>query len=1148
MQREWDEVHKPLIDQLVAMGWTHLPRCSPGSTGSGRDSFTDVVLPGRLRDAVHRINPGPDGRPWLDGPRLDTIVSKVMTGIGRGVPGNLAFTELLTGAELTVEGLSDPDRPRPIRLIDWDEPENNDLLAVSKFQIDTPIGPKANIELDLVLFVNGLPLVVVECKAPGPGAVDHAIEQLLDYAGAARDGAVADLVRFVQLLVATDREGAEYGTITAEPAHFASWQATDDDVQKQARDDLGKFAELPLLPQEVLAAEMLRPKRLLDIVRNFTVSQRSRGRTTKIVARWPQYRAVQRMIARLEGRHQEIAAGKRPDHRGGVIWHTQGSGKSLTMTFLVRALRRHQDLSGFKVVVVTDRIDLEDQIAASLGGSGQTPHRATSVDSARADLARDTPDLILVTIQKAQRDEDADDGVEESLGEDQDDTHVQVSMANANPEIVVLVDEAHRSQDSWLHARLRAMVPNAVLIGFTGTPILSGTRKHTSEIFGPIIDPYTLKHAEKDGAVVPVRYEAWEAGAEIVERLALDTGFDEAVPEADRRQRVLGHAARSREVLEAADLIRLKAEHMFHHWVRYILPDRFSAQVVAVSRKAAVRYREALKDARDRLLAELDSLSPSVLHDPAPDVDERVELLRLAHDNRELLEQLDVVPVISQGRRSGGSNSQDGRSADPAEWRRWTMKEQQRKHIARFKDGLGDQPASAHEPWQIYVPEGDAVLSVGDPWHTPAEPRQLRLEAKTGSPSAPIAFLTVKSMLLTGFDAPVEQVLYVDRPMKNVELLQAIARTNRPSRNKKFGLVVDYVAIADALVRAMADYDIDHLQDVIGDTDAQAFMQRLDEAAVPWLREQHRSVLNFLTGLGISSLESAGDREQLLAFLDDVELRADFDEKTKSFLIAVNAVLPRPQALQYEAAVRQLGEVQYLARCRYRDSQDSFNPRRYGAKVRALIDKHIQATDVVQRIPPVEITAPDFAEKVEALPDDRARALEMKHALRSHISARLTSDPVTYQRLSDRLEEILERLGEDHDFGQAFLAMMDLHGDTVAQDQVVNEHGLDRWTEQPVYSLLEQALAALPDEATTLRIDLVDRARLLSRTIAVEVQPHHFPYNGQVRDRARKTLVGKLKWDVKLPLSAARYTADRLMELATRNRERFLRLVSKSAM
>ena len=248
---ERDEVEQPLIDQLVAMGWTHLQFAGPGD---GRQTFSEVILEDRFRHAVRAINLDPDGQPWLDDERLTTIVNRAIREPEQGVQGNIAFTELLTGAELTVEGRPDWDDGlrQPVRLVDWEHPERNELLVVSQFRIDTFEGRRPYVVPDLVLFVNGLPFAVIECKNPGPTAVDEAITQLHGYASDA-----PDIARFTQLLIATDRETAQYGTITSPPEYFATWRLVEPAIEQTIRAETGKPTDQPLLEQEILVGEMV---------------------------------------------------------------------------------------------------------------------------------------------------------------------------------------------------------------------------------------------------------------------------------------------------------------------------------------------------------------------------------------------------------------------------------------------------------------------------------------------------------------------------------------------------------------------------------------------------------------------------------------------------------------------------------------------------------------------------------------------------------------------------------------------------------------------------------------------------------------------------------------------------------------------------
>ncbi|PZT76866.1 type I restriction endonuclease subunit R [Streptomyces sp. AC1-42W] len=1219
-QPEYDKTEKPLIDQLVAMGWNHVQGGAPGepatlTSASERTSFTQVVYEHRFRDTVARLNPDPrfdDGRTWLSPAQLSHLLARIQgtapgQGLaGRGSAGNREATDMLRNGinARTVPGWR-PENPEHIRLIDWDgqfgpvakgeeagTARGNDLLVVSQFRVERkgaePVTP------DLVLFVNGLPWVVIECKAPllterdSRAALDAAVDQVIGYAGADSAAPVAEFVRYAQVIIGTDRDHAELGTVTAGPEHFAPWRTVRPRSEADVRADVGKGESTPLTPQDVLVAGVLHPDHLLTLVRDFTTWAGHGNRAGKIIGRYQQFRAVLTLSARLRDRSEAVAAERDVSQRGGVVWHTQGSGKSLTMAFLVRHLRSNPDLAGHKVVVVTDRIDLEKQIRRSLGVSEEKVHRASSVKSARKYLAVDVPDLVLITLQKARKDDMADDGSAESLGEDPEDTDEDESdekinearihnlVANPHHTVVVLIDEAHRGNSHWQHARLRAMLPNAVLVGFTGTPIIDKRRKTTEKIFGAFADTYTLRDAERDGSVVPVRYEAYAVPFEVIEKAALDAKFDEKIPgDPQQRVRVLNKFARRKEILEAPSVIAAKADRILHHWATSALPDRFGAQVVAVSRLAAVRYRTALLTARDRLLERLDALDPDLAHDPLAALhttDEERELLNLL-PHRHILASLDAAVVISKG--------QPGKPKDPEDWKPWTTKSHQDAHIARFKDGIGDPLAAADDPsWDVdphgtVSPGWGTAAESGEVWHeTPqGEEAGRRESAPTESDDdngeAPMAFLLVQSMLLTGFDAPVEQVLYLDRAMKGAGLLQAVARTNRPYRSKKWGQVVDFIGIGPELARSLAAYDQEHLRQVFGYDDVsvdqldralgagptegagtrsddsrqagparEGLLLQSDMAANVLLSDLDKKICAFL-GMDAVLLADETRREDLLARLADPSLRGEFDELVRDFLTAVNAVLPRPEALRYEDAVRQLGETQILARRRYLDGRDQFSPRRYGAKVRQLISQHLRVTGIEQRVPPVELTDADFMERINANHDPRARTAYMTSSLDLHITAHIASDRGRYTRFSERLDEITRRMAQD--FEQAAADLGDLIRDVNAPaEEPDGAGGLAPRTEQPVYRLLCQQL----DEAGATSIpegaDFYQAARGLAADIAVLVRPAQFVTLADTQDRVRKELRFQLEAHLDMDWEHTGPLANLLLELAVERREDFL--------
>lgn len=1155
---------RPVCELLGVLGWPEIVAADPWSDipEDGRRNYREVLLLDRFREQVRAINPGPDGDPWLDEQRLDHICSLINHAVDRPdlVEANKEFTELLLQG-LVVPGPPgwDGGRGQRIRLVDWDDPARNDLLAIRNFRLDRPLdGGSTQAVLDFVLFVNGLPLAVVRDPVSDPSAtVNRSIADLRSYTGMRQDGPVESIPRLfacAQLLVATNGGSqAKLGTITSAPEHFAEWKTTAPVPSAQIRSEFGVSPDR-LSGLERLVIGVLRPACLFDLVRNFTAFRQTDDRTMKLVARYPQFKAVHEIIRRLLRRTPGTP--ERGDDRGGVVWHTQGSGKSFTMAFLVRKLRTTPELSGFKVVVAVDRVDLRAQLGDSLALAGETIYEAGGVRHARELLSDDVPNIVMIMMQHAQRDADATAGARHGpgrLGTDALDDGVSFPELTRSQQVVVIADEAHRTQQGWLHARLRHGLPGAAWIGFTGTPLTRQDRRRqtTTGIFGGYLDSYTLADSVADRATVPIRYEQRRSSEFIVDRAELDADYEREVGGTPEEREASQRSISTRQVLEAEDLIAVKARDMLRHWVSTVLPNGFKAQVAAASRLAAVRYRAALLRARDDLTAELAAFRAAKSGDPEsvrdhPDRD----FLEPALPFEPLLRIIDFVPVISAGDRKDPQTGELLR--DPPEWARWTDKSSSQAHIDRFKERLpapeatrtpggvpgagpwtGEEPGagpgrSGVGPWQESV-QPDTSMSYGLPgrWDSSAVPGP---EPSVGP--APIAFVIVQSRLLTGFDAPVEQVLYLDRAIQGVELLQAIARVNRPARLKTVGLVVDYAGVSRHLDAALAMYDEEDIRD------ATTFLNSDD---VPRLREARDAVRNFLAENGIGRLTDAAESANLLAALADPGLRNEFDDLVSEFLGYLDRVLPRAEALGYEDDAREFGAAQYRVHRLFRDNRSGgLDPYSYGAKVRRLIDEHLRAIGVAQRIPPIEITAADFREKISAIDDPRVRAMEMQHALRRHCAEHRASDPVYYQQLSERLDQLIEQLRDD---AERLAAALDELVRGIRERASEAGGNLDPHTEQPIRSVLERTLAqSLPDDQLPARPDELDElTRLVATEVSEAVRPPHFTTTVFLQDRLRKRVVVLVReTDIYTQEQVSRVAQD-VLALARVNRAFYLR-------
>lgn len=1053
---EYTLVESPLVQTLETLGWATLDGDPEVPEFTERSTFREVLLTRRLAAALRRINLDDDGQEWLDDTRIQSAINSLLR-----LPGSKLMETNEQATRLLLEGIGveglDGERGRTVRFIDFDHPERNEFLLVRQFRVDG----REIIIPDVVLFVNGIPLVVIECKSPSiNNPMEAGIEQLLRYTNQRDwiddDEGAEPLFATNQLLLSTCGDRAEVGTIGALAEHYAEWKDVVPLTLDQVKAELGVVGDLS--GQHLLTAGLLRPAHLLDVIRHFILFKRDGSKTVKLVARYPQYRAVHKAVERLRTGQTREQHGDH-DTRGGIVWHTQGSGKSFTMTFLVRKLRTLSDLRRFKVVVVTDRTHLQDQLAGSAVLSGEGTRKAQSAAKLQEILRETGPDLVFAMIQKYRGpdEEEADQGE-------------QYPVLNESPEILVFVDEAHRSHTNTMHANLRRGLPNCAMIGFTGTPIIEEDKKRTEAVFGPFLDTYTLEQSEADGATLPIRYEGWEAKGVVVNGQTIDGLFDEYFKDrtAEDREAIKGKYVNRFKLLEAEQLIALKAEHMLRHCVENVLPRGLKAQVVAVSRKAAVRYRDALETSLGELIHRLENL-PSNLLGLAPEVlaalPDDEQFLARAHAHLATLRRIEIAAVFSSEQN------------DPPAWKEWsdpTKIEQRVGEKGWFKMPLvSDDPDKQHG----------------------------------------LAILCVKSMLLTGFDAPVEQALYLDRPMKGAELLQAIARVNRTYPGKGCGLVVDYCGLAKNLSEALAMYH---------QADREGVMRRLLDD-LPTLEDRHRDVLDVFRDQGLDIYK---DRAKCVELLKPVAVRAEFTVKLRRLLEALDMILPRPEGLPFTRDARQLGYINIEAHRHYRDNQ--LNVRGAGPRVEALIDEYVRANGIDPKVPPISILDVNFPKVVQEAGSSRAKASEMEHAARYQITVHFAEDPAHYQKLSERLEEILQEFHDDWDelAGSLWQFVEEMRK---AENREVP--GLDTHREAPFFRLLAEEVAN-GEIAAGQEAALKAACRELTAELRTHLTRVDFWRNRPAQDKLRAWVVQYLDDRNVAPFDRLPSLADRVLQVA----------------
>lgn len=1061
-------VELPLVAQLTAMGWHHLEGDTDVPALTERESFRQFILGDRLREAVHSINLDADDLPWLDDLQLDQAVTSLerVTAAGGLVEANHVVMELLVKGA-TVEG---PDgRDVPIHFIDFEHPDRNDFLVINQFRVDPPGGRKP-IHPDVVCFVNGIPLVVIECKSPNvTEPMVEALNQLFRYSNQRDEADVEEgverMFHYNALMVGAALYDAVASSVGASYEHFLAWKTTEPVAQSSVEAEVGVEA---LSPQETLVAGMLRPAHLLDLVRNFTVFEHETGRLVKKVARYQQFRAVYRAIERLQHSREEVP-NQLHDGRGGVIWHTQGSGKSLMMAFLVRKMRTLPILRRFKVVVVTDRKKLEKQMKDTAHVIGDVVEVAKDSTKLRQALERPGAGLVLAMLQKMRTPDQVSATEDAATTDDTDTSEVNYPELNASEEVLLLVDEAHRGQGGQLHSNLMTALPKTAKVGFTGTPLLLSQKARTHEIFGPFIDTYKINESQEDGATVEIYYEGRQGQYRISDPAELDARLAEDLPDASQQEleAIKRRYVTTGKILEAPKPIEVKAADILRHYIDTVMPDGFKAQLAAASRVAAVRYRDALERARDAIVEAIEARADEIGAIPAEDVDARDdELAFLARASRRvhLIKRLEFAAIIS------GEHNQLG-FLDP-----WSDPAASDTRIDRFEKPLvHDKPEKADQ----------------------------------------LAFLCVKSMLLTGFDAPIEQVLYLDRPMQGVELFQAVARVNRTYQGKEHGLVVDYYGLADRLAEALELYAAEDVEGAIRDVDADM---------IPKLESRHKRAVNVFAERG---LDGISDTRACVELLADPKVRAEFARAYDDFRDAVNMAMPRSRAVPFLGDLKRLALINQMAATRYRDS--GLRLAGAGKKVQALIDQYLEAEGIDPKIEPISILDARFDEVVDDRErSPRAKASEMEHAARHHIETRRPEDPVHYRKLSERLQEILDRLsGQWEEMVEAL---------TLFVDEIRNEErdpdrtGLDPATELPFWRLIVDEAEAEEDEAGRRKI-----AAMTPEVVALiksQIGAVDFWRNTLAQDTLRADLVTLLDSHDVVPFDRLQRTADQLIDIA----------------
>jgi type I restriction enzyme R subunit len=864
---------EPALEWLRSIGWkqAHGPEIAPNGDAPERSRWDDVLLEERLRSALVDLNP--------DLPRkaLEEAIRRVRDiASPEPIRDHVDFHDLLVGG-VPVTVLDDGEEwAARVRLVDFEEPKRNEFLAVNQFRI--VLGDK-NRRPDILLFVNGLPLGQLEVKDPGSTVATPvgAANQVAHYLQT-----IPRLYRYVELIAVSDLLQARLGTISTPAEHFAEWK-TMDPSESEGRTQL-----------DVLIEGIFEPARFLDLVRHFVLFEESGARLAKLVAKYHQVDAVQRAV---EASAEAIAA----DGRAGVVWHTQGSGKSYTMVFYVRKLRADPRFANPTIVALTDRLDLDTQLHETFAREralAPAVEQAESIADLRERLDRPAGGIVFTTIQKFA----APDG--------------EMPVLSTRRNVIVMADEAHRTQYDGLAANVTVALPHATRIGFTGTPIEKGDRS-THVVFGDLISVYRMERAVEDGATVPIYYES--------RRIPVDVKDDTLLREVEEQLSGEEDEAAARAVRAWTQLERIVGTHerleriaddVAQHFELGARPAGGKAMVVAMSQRIAAELTDLLKE-------------------------------RLGDET--------VTCVISAS------------ATDDLAISKWRRSASERKQVeADFKD-----------------------------------------------PEHPLRVVVVRDMWLTGFDVPSLYTIYVDKPMRDHGLLQAIARVNRVFRDKPGGLVVDYIGIGDDLRASLAAYSASDVEDV-------AIPLGL---AIARLREKHEVVVEFFHGIDFQSRGALSATERANQFAQAVGAVIG-EENTKKRFLAEYGVFARlykllranPAGLEVAADEeffrKVAGAVVKISPLRGQVSNETEQA------VKQFVSEGLSAGEILDVLeladdkrPEISVLSDEFLDKVtKGLADQPLLGVEvLKKILSDEIHVREPTNRMQAKLFSDRLEEALAR-------------------------------------------------------------------------------------------------------------------------------------------
>lgn len=915
---ERPECQDRLIKFLVNMGYEYVSR---SEAETKRGSLSKVIFEDELIRFLQKQTYKFKGHELLfSGESISKAVNSLDASLLQGL--SMASKEIynLLTLGISLEESIAIDKEMPVRqsfdlnYIDFEFPANNIWQVTEEFSVERPNGSFAR--PDVVILVNGIPFVIIECKKSSIDVKEGILQNVRNM----KPDYIPQLFKFSQIVVSLNPNKVLYGTSGTTADYFVEWREDELDWQKEICKKCSPDGQI--LEQDKTSVSLFSRKRLLDLTRYFIIYDSN----IKKIARHQQLFAIKNAMNRING-----TDGK--DSKGGVIWHTQGSGKSLTMVMLVKKIQMEKGKENPRFIIITDRVNLDKQIRDNFANSQMEPVRAGSGKGLKR-LLEDKNNIVITTLINKF----------ETVCKNK---YLNIDSDN----FYVLIDEAHRSQYSSMYNYMREVLPNATMLAFTGTPLIVKAKKNTYKKFGEPIHNYTMKRSIEDKITVPLVYE----GRKVKQNDPADTinAYFESLTQNlldEQKKHLKEKYSKFSKLAEASSRINLIAFDIYDHFINYCKPKELKAMIVCASRGAAVDMYNVLKKF------------------PGLEVNPRV--------------------VISFGDKKEGDDDDSSTSA---------IKKINEYHQKVVKPLFGDNNEKYDE-------------SVCEDFK---------------NPEGEINILIVKDKLLTGFDAPVASVLYLDKSIKEHSLLQAIARVNRVYKNKDFGLIVDYWGVFGKLNIAIDMYN-----------DAESGFDKFDKNDINdvvfgpvdeknKIADAHKSLFDMFSKISSSM---ASDKWQ--KFLEDEIVRKEFYEKLKIFANLLNlAMTHREIFVEIGIELIEKYKEDYLFFNKLRRSvieryDDKIDFSKYEDGIKNLIDTFVNATDIKIVVEPVSISDKKAMDKLLAeIDSNEARGDIIKTRVESKLKQIRYDDPLLFEEFSTKIKRTLLEYDENRDADKYYLNM-----------------------------------------------------------------------------------------------------------------------------